>query len=140
MGVLPKSLENDEILDFIEQQLESKFKVKENNNDICENKLDKVKASIVYSLQRLEGFPPKYCSEHSLDELKNRLPILTAGASNDFVEILQYALYCGGYKNIKFTRVFDESTQKAVLHFNMEHNISKTSIVIPKFWGVLLEI
>lgn len=141
MEIITKSLEDNDALDFIEQELESKFKVRENNsNNITEDKLDRVKSSIVYSLQRLEGFPPKFCSEHSLDELKNRLPILTSGASNAFVEILQYALYCGGYKNIKFTKVFDEATQKAVLHFNMEHNVSKTSIVIPKFWGLLLEI
>ncbi|MGL4739336.1 MAG: peptidoglycan-binding domain-containing protein [Sarcina sp.] len=141
MEVLTKCLDNTDALDYIEQQLELKFHVKENNSkNMCGNKLDSVKSSIVYSLQRLEGFPPKFCSEHSLDELKNRLPILTAGVSNEFVEILQYALYCGGYKNIKFTKVFDEATQKAVLHFNMQHNISKTSIVIPKFWGVLLQI
>lgn len=93
----------------------------------------------IYALQRIEGFPPYTCNKIIIENVKNRLPILLPNEKNQFIELLQFALYCNGYKNIKFTGIFDDLTQSAVLDFNMTNKLSNTRIVIPNFWELLLK-
>ncbi|MGL4991081.1 MAG: peptidoglycan-binding domain-containing protein [Sarcina sp.] len=101
---------------------------KENLNDL-----------FIYALQRIEGFPPYTCNKIIIENVKNRLPILLPNEKNQFVELLQFALYCNGYKNIKFTGIFDVLTQNAVLDFNILNKLSDTRIAIPNFWELLLK-
>lgn len=137
-----KDINKDEKIKDIQNYLNYKYS-KERGFSISCNGLytEELATALIYALQRLEGFPVSICNDFNgtlLEGIKNNLPILTPGEKSDFVALLQYYLYCVGYKDIEFTGVYDKATESAVSNFSFSNKLGNTTIVIPRFWESLI--
>lgn len=80
--------------------------------------------SLVYALQRLEGFSVDICNRangYFGSGTADRCPTLSYGSSNgQFIELLKWCLYCNKCNPGGFTGIFDIATQEAVEVFQKE--------------------
>lgn len=142
MSVEIQKLKDEKIKD-IQDYLNCKYSKERGFLISCDGLYNKELAiALIYALHRLEGFPVSICNDFDgrlLEGVKNNLPILIPGEKNDFVILLQHYLYCIGYKDIKFTGVYDNSTKNAVSNFALSNKLGNTTIVIPRVWESLVE-
>lgn len=80
--------------------------------------------SLVYALQRLEGFSVDICNRangYFGSGTADRCPTLSYGSSNSqFIELLQWCLYCNKCNPGGFGGIYDTATQEAVELFQKE--------------------
>lgn len=80
--------------------------------------------SLVYALQRLEGFSVDICNRangYFGSGTADRCPTLSYGSSNSqFIELLQWCLYCNKCNPGGFGGIYDTATQDAVELFQKE--------------------
>lgn len=80
--------------------------------------------SLVYALQRIEGFSVDVANKangYFGGGTADKCPTLSYGSKqSEFVELLQWCLYCNGCNPGGFTGIFDSNTQSAVELFQKE--------------------
>lgn len=86
--------------------------------------------ALVYALQRLEGFTVDICNHangYFGDGTADKCPVLAYGSpKKDFVELLQWCLFCNKSFVGAFTGVFDGVTKEAVSYFQRELELPGT--------------
>lgn len=86
--------------------------------------------ALVYALQRLEGFTVDICN-HANGYFGNgtadKCPVLAYGSTKkEFVELLQWCLFCNKSFVGEFTGIFDGVTKEAVSYFQRELELPGT--------------